>query len=229
MSLTPIKMGDNAQKPGASVASYRPDQLIADAKLLVSENVLLAPGTYSRGTVLGLQSVNALQAVAAATNTGNGSVGALSTDSLNVGAYTLTATSATEFAVVNPEGVALGTATVGTAFTSAEVGFTVSAGATAFVVGDLFTVTAFPASGLYAVSKRTATDGSQAPSAILADDVTLAVEGTAGAYVAGEFNLNALLYDASWTPALLANGLRQYGVYAKASVTADAPLNNSAP
>lgn len=229
MSLTPKALGPNAQKPGAFVSTYTPDQLIADPRNLVSTQVLLGPGTYKRGTVLGLQSVNAVHAVPAATNTGNGTLSGLSTVSLNVGDYSLTATSATEFAVVNPEGVALGTATVGSAFASAEIGLTINAGATEFVAGDRFTVTVYDATGLYVPSVRTATDGSQNPSAILADDLTLDVTGTGGAYVAGEFNLNAMTYDASWSPALLTAGLRVYGVHAKTSISAAAPLNNSAP
>lgn len=229
MSLNPIVVGDNPQNPGVYGVIYRPDQLIADSRNLVSAQVLLGPGTYKRGMVVGQVSVNALEAVAAATNVGNGSIGALSTKSLNTGSYTVTATGATTFAVTNPEGVALGVATVGSAFVSAEIGFTVSAGATAFAVGDLFTVTAFDATGIYAPSVRSATDGSQDPQAVLADDVTLAVPTAVGAYVAGEFNLNALTYDASWSPALLAAALRKYGIFAKGSISAAAPLNNSAP
>lgn len=229
MSLTPIVVGDNPQTPGVYGVIYRPDQLIADSRNLVSAQVLLGPGTYKRGMVVGQVSVNALESVAAAANVGNGSVGALSTKSLNTGNYTLTATSATTFAVANPEGVALGVATVGTAFVSAEIGLTVSAGATAFAVGDLFTVTAFDATGIYAPSVRSATDGSQDPQAVLADDVTLTVPTAVGAYVAGEFNLNALTYDASWSPALLSAALRKYGIFAKGSISAAAPLNNSAP
>ena len=229
MSLTPVVQGDNAQQPGISAAIYRPDQLIADSRNLVSAPILLGPGTYVRGQVLGLQSVNPIEAVAAAANTGNGTISGLSTASTNVGAYTVTATSATEFAVVSPEGVALGTATVGTAFTSAELALTLTAGATAFVEGDLFTVTVYDATGLYVPSVRTATDGSEDPCAILVDNLTLTVAGTSGAYVAGEFNLNAMTYDTSWTLAQLTAALRKYNLYAKGSISAAAPLNNSAP
>lgn len=229
MSLTPIVVGDNPQTPGVYGVIYRPDQLIADSRNLVSAQVLLGPGTYKRGMVLGQVSVNALESVAAAANVGNGSIGALSTKSLNTGDYTVTATAATTFAVTNPEGVALGVATVGAAFVSAEIGLTISAGATAFAVGDSFTVTAFDATGIFAPSVRSATDGSQDPQAILADDVTLSVPAQVGAYVAGEFNLNSLVYDASWSPALLAAALRKYALFAKGSISAAAPLNNSAP
>jgi hypothetical protein len=227
--MTPLNVSDNAQVPGVSAFMYRPDQLIADSRNLVSQPILLPAGTYKRGTVLGLQSVNDLVTLAAPTNVGNGTLGSLSTASLNTGVYTLTATDATHFAVVNPEGVALGNAVAGTPFVSAEISLTITAGTTPFSAGDLFTVTAYDATGLYVPCVRTASDGSQDPSAILADDVTTSVTVTAGAYVAGEFNLNALTYDASWTPALLTAALRKYALYAKGSISAAAPLNNSAP
>jgi hypothetical protein len=229
MSLTPTVMGDNAQVPGISAVAYRPDQLIADSRTLISDMVVLGAGTYKRGQVFGLVSVAAVEAAPGAANVGNGSVGALASKSQNAGAYTLTATSATEFAVASPEGVALGVAKVGAAFTSADIALTVSAGATAFAPGDVFTVTVFDAAGIYVPSVRTATDGSQDASAILADDVTLAVPAKVGAYFAGEFNLNALIHDDSWSPSLLAASLRKHGIYAKSSISAAAPVNNSAP
>lgn len=51
---------------------------------------------------------------------------------------TVTATSATSFSVVGSVSGALGTATVGTPFTSSVIGFTITAGGTAFVAGDFF-------------------------------------------------------------------------------------------
>lgn len=229
MSLTATVKGDNPQLPGVSAAIYRPDQLIADPRNLVTDQILLAPGTYVRGQVMGMQSANSVAAVKGVANVGNGIIGSLSTVSLNTGVYTVTATSATTFDVVSPEGVDLGVATVGTAFASAEIGFTLTAGATAFAVGDTFAVTAYDATGIYVPCVRTATDGSQVPLAIISDNVTLVVEGTAGAYLAGEFNVRSLTHDASWTPALLIAALRPYGIFAKHSISAAMPSNNSAP
>lgn len=57
---------------------------------------------------------------------------------------TVTATSATAFDVVGTVSGAIGTATVGTPFTSAVIDFTITAGGTAFVAGDLFRLNTGP-------------------------------------------------------------------------------------
>lgn len=231
MSLTPSSIGDNPQQPGIQAQVYVPDQLIADARNLVSQPIILGAGTLKRGTVLGQQTANPIVAAAVAGNTGNGTIGTLSVGSAPlVGTYTLTATDATHFAVVDPEGNSLGSATAGSAFTSTGINFTITAGATPFVAGDAFTVSVYDAVGVYIESVKTASDGSQTPVAILADDADASVGPVStGAYVAGEFNLGALIYDASWTPATLTSALRPYGIFAKSSISAASPANNTAP
>lgn len=231
MSLTPTSIGDNPQQPGIQAQVYIPDQLIADARNLVSQPIVLGAGNLKRGTVLGQQTANPIEAVAGAGNTGNGTIGTLSTGSAPlIGVYTLTATDATHFAVVDPEGNSLGSATAGTPFTSTGINFTITAGGTAFVAGDTFSVEVYDAVGVYIESVKSASDGSQNPVAILADDAdATAGPVTTGAYLAGEFNLAALIYDASWTPATLTSGLRPYGIFAKSSISSASPSNNSAP
>ncbi len=149
---------------------------------------------------------------------------------VETGGYVLLATSATTFGVTNPEGVALGDATVGAAFAHAEINLTITAGATAFVVGDGFTVNVFDAVGTYVECVRTATDGSQVPLAILVDDAD-ATDGpvTAGAYLAGEFNAAQLIYSPTWSLSALVSAMRPYGLFAKTSLSAASPSNNSAP
>jgi hypothetical protein len=222
-------LGDNAQVPGAYSAHYTPDQLIADSRTLVSDPILLGAGTYKRGAVLGQQTVYPIIGAVGPANTGNGVLSALSTTKTSqIGVYTLTATDATDFALVDPQSNALGHVTVGTPF-AGEIGLTLTAGATAFVAGDSFTLSVADAVGVFVSCVKTAVDGSADPVAILADDVTATSVVSTGAYVAGEFNAAALTYDAGWNPALLFAGLRKVGIHAKASVTASAPLNNSAP
>jgi hypothetical protein len=204
MTLNVSSIGDNVQVPSITAQTYLPDQLIVDPRMLVTQPIVLASGTLKRGTVLGQQTTAAIE-VAAGTNTGNGTVGSTSLGaSPEFGVYTLKATSATVFAVTDPEGNALGNATVGTAFTSSEVNFTITAGGTAFVANDSFTLTVLNATGNFIESVKTASDGSQTPVAVLADDAD-ASSGpvSAGAYVSGEFNFHALTYDASWTPQTL--------------------------
>src|ERR1700728_222268 len=57
---------------------------------------------------------------------------------------TLTATSATTFSVVGSVSGAMGTATVGSPFTSGQLGFTIAAGSTAFATGDTITIPTTP-------------------------------------------------------------------------------------
>lgn len=80
------------------------------------------------------------------------------------------------------------------------------------------------ASGKYIKSLSAASDGSQNPSAILADDID-ATSGDvkAGVYFTGEFNGNALILGASWTVATAKAALRGVGIYIKegAVVAAD--------
>lgn len=231
MSLTPSSIRDNPQQPGVEAQVYLPDQLIADARNLVTQPILLGAGLLKRGTVLGQQSVNPIQASAASGNTGNGTLGGISVGSaVEIGSYALVAESATTFSVTNPEGVVLADATTGTAYAGTEISFTITAGATAFVVGDRFTISVFDAVGTYVQCVRTATDGSQVPSAVLADDAD-ATNGpvTAGAYLAGEFNASALIFSSTWALASLVSAMRPFSLYAKSSISAASPSNNTAP
>ncbi|CAK7026203.1 head decoration protein [Saezia sanguinis] len=55
-------------------------------------------------------------------------------------------------------------------------------------------------SGLYTICKKTATDGSQNPVAILVDDRDASSADVAGSvFLLGEFNANAVTFDALWT------------------------------
>jgi hypothetical protein len=126
--------------------------------------------------------------------------------------------------VTDPEGNALPNATVGTPYVNAEINFTISAGGTPFVANDSFTLNALEATGNFILSVKTASDGSQVPSAVLAT-TTNATSGPqlAGAYVMGEFNQNAITFDPSWTLPALQLALRLYGIFLKSSVPAADP------
>ncbi len=58
--------------------------------------------------------------------------------------FTITATSSTNFTVVGSVSGSIGPATVGTPFSHAKIAFTLTAGGTAFVSGDVFTLTTAP-------------------------------------------------------------------------------------
>jgi flagellar hook protein FlgE len=95
-------------------------------------------------------------------NVGNGTVSGLAAASTAVPqTITFTATSATTFSVSGSVSGALGTATVGTPFTSSQVDLTINAGSTAFATGDTITVptTAFTLGDVAAIPITNFADG----------------------------------------------------------------------
>ncbi|WP_428492156.1 head decoration protein [Rhodopila sp.] len=226
MALTPTVVGDNPFIPGVFAETYVPDQLIAGNFQLVTQPIIVASGAVAlaRGTVLGQITSYGVVATPGA-NTGNGTVGSITTGTgAELGNYFLSATSPTVFTVHNPEGVAMANATVGTAYSASGIGFTITGGGTAFVAGDSFTLASTDAVGSFTTCVKNASDGSQTPVAILVDyanPVSGAV--TAGAYLTGEFNSNAVIFDASWTIDLLTTALRPYSIFLKPVVSAADP------
>lgn len=224
MSLSVTSYGENPQVPSIFAETFIPDQLIAGNLKLVSQPVQLMAGNLARGAVLGQQTTSSID-VTPSTNTGNGTVGSLSLGTTQTfGVFTLKATSATVFSVTDPEGNALPNATVGTPYANAEINFTITAGGTAFVANDSFTLNALKATGNFILSVKTASDGSQVPLAILATATNASVTPQmAGAYVMGEFNQNAISFDPSWTLPALQAALRPVGIFLKSSVSAADP------
>ncbi|ANN70908.1 head decoration protein [Bordetella bronchialis] len=225
MTLTVNTVGDNPQQPGIRAETYIPDQLIAGNLKIVTQPIIVASGNLKRGAVLGMVSTNNAIATAGDDNTGNGTFGSITVGAAaKAGNYVLTATGATTFSVVDPEGNALPNVTVGTAYSQGGLGFTITAGGTAFAAGDTFTIDVTDAVGQFVLSVKSASDGSQTPSAILVDDAD-ATDGpvTAGAYVMAEVNARALIYDASWTIATLTPALRANAIFVKSSVSAADP------
>jgi hypothetical protein len=80
-------------------------------------------------------------------NTGNGTftvAPAAGSGVPQTGAYTLTMLTATTYSVVGPNGESLPNGTTGVAYATPQIGFTLTAGGTAFVAGDGFTITNTP-------------------------------------------------------------------------------------
>jgi hypothetical protein len=73
--------------------------------------------------------------------------------------------------------------------------------------------------GKYIASLSAAGDGSEVPSAILAEDVdATAGDKAAIAYIAGEFNERQITFGDDHTAASVKAGLRDMGIYLKPSV-----------
>lgn len=126
------------------------------------------------GTVLGRALFGAPVVAATQGNGGNGAVtGAALGKAAKLGSYIITCMTAAagggRFAIVDPDGLRLADAVVGTAYLSPQVGLTIGAGAKDFVVGDNFVLTVPPGDGRCVPLAPKAVDGTQ-----LADSVLLA-------------------------------------------------------
>ena len=78
------------------------------------------------------------------------------------------------------------------------------------------------ASGHYQPSVKTATDGSEVPSAILVDDVdATAGDVLGGVYLMGEFNGHRIIIDNSWTVETVAQALRPSSIFIRDVVKND--------
>lgn len=101
-------------------------------------------GTHVQGGFENAPSGSAVSAPKVGGNTGNGTVSAGpvvdATKALG-GVYTINFTAATMFEVLDPNGNQLADGATGVAYSQAGIGFTITAGGTAFVAGDGFTIT----------------------------------------------------------------------------------------
>lgn len=217
--------GDNPFQPGVVAHDlYTSDQLIAGDFPKETQPIIVIGGPYARGTVLGMVSAQSVESAPGAANTGNGAIGNLSRSAGSLtGSYAVVATSPTVFSVTDPEGNALPNATAGTAYSQSGINFLITAGSTAFAVGDSFAVTTVDAAGQYKQSVATATDGSQTPSAILVDTTTVVGPVNCGAYLTGEFNERRITYDPSWTIATLRAALAPRSIFLKSSISGTPP------
>lgn len=157
-------------------------------------------------------------------NAGTATVGSMSAGAaLMTGNYTVVLTSATQGNVFNPAGALLGVATMGTAFVNPEINFTITTGGSP-AAGDSFVLTAARGTGYYVLATAAATDGSQNPVAILAT-TTDPTGGpvSAGIYLMGEFNANAVTFGAGISVAAAKVALRQYDIFLKGAVSATDP------
>ena len=134
------------------------------------QGVLISGQNLAPGVVLGKITTSTGAPVAAtnAGNTGNGTCGAVTESAgAKVGAYSLLFNTATEYTVYDPNGAEVGKGNTGVAFSVGGLGFTITAGGTAFVAGDGFTITVSAGSGKWTQLNASATDGSQNAAGVL--------------------------------------------------------------
>ncbi|NCC25403.1 MAG: head decoration protein [Deltaproteobacteria bacterium] len=148
-----------------AVVRYEQDKEFSREKV-----VFTGSAAVQVGQVLGrvLFDVNAAEK---GTNTGAGTVGTVTAGKkVQIGTYTLACIAkvagAGTFKVIAPDGTRLNDATVGSAYTSEHLNFTIADGDPDFEVGDSFTVEIEAGSGACKGLDLSATDGTQIAAAI---------------------------------------------------------------
>lgn len=204
--------------------SFSPDNLLAGDETLSRSITLLSGQNLLRGAVLGKITVGA--AVSAAKSGGNTGNGTLTMDATTpvkngakVGVYTvrfvIAAANNGTFIVRDPDGNQIGTVVMaaGAGAFDDDLKFAIADGATDFAVGDGFDITVAAGSGKYVLSLAAATNGSQVPDLILAEDTDAsAADKATVAYYAGQFIESALVLGAGQTADLIREGLRSKGI-----------------
>ncbi len=117
-------------------------------------------------------------------NTGNGTLAAIfGGDDTHVGTYVVTCTATAGggvFDITAPSGESLPPANAGAPYVNPQINFTITAGGTAFAVGDAFTIEVAPGSGQVKRIDFAADDGSQQAYGITAADYPAAAMPTRG-------------------------------------------------
>lgn len=129
------------------------DFVLSEAEFFQSrENVTVTQtGTEIKsGTVLTKVDTGAGAFALDAGVTGNPTCGTITAGAAAIpGAYVIEFTAATKFTVEDPNGVIIGTGTLGAAFSKSGLGFTLTAGGTAAVAGDTAKITVAAGTGKY--------------------------------------------------------------------------------
>ncbi|TAL89280.1 MAG: head decoration protein [Candidimonas sp.] len=178
-------------------------------KILLSMNAVV----YQAGTVLGKQTTGTTAAATAlGTNTGTGTFGAIAVGAGALpGVYAVEFDDATHYVVEDPNGAEVGHGVAGVAFSAGGLGFTITAGGTAFVPADSFAVTVAAGSGKFAPLSLTATDGTVNAAGILYGlvDATAADASGTGVVRAAEVNGNELIWPTGATGGQIAAATAQ--------------------
>lgn len=157
---------------------------------------------FVKGTVLAKKDRAVGTPAYDAGNTGDGTVGSITLgDDAKIGDYTLRCTAesanAGTFEVIDPDGNKLDDATVGVAFTSDQINFTIADGDEDWDVDDVITIPVEAGNGKYQGYDPDAVNGLQRACAILAEAVTVgaSADENANIWKAGYFRKD----DLTWT------------------------------
>jgi hypothetical protein len=150
---------------------------------------------------------------AGGTNTGNGTLGSLTAAgyAAKAGVYAVEFDDATHFIVSDPTGAEVGHGTTGVAFKAGGLGFTITAGGTAFIPGDSFAITVAAGSGKYKPFDPANVDGSQVAAAVLmfTKDVTSVDKACSVVARGAEVNLSELVWPTGMNAASITAAVAQ--------------------
>lgn len=200
-------------------SSVARDNLISGTFPLITRKIIVLSGqNIARGTLMGKIKKNTTVVVTPGANTGNGTC-TLPTigKGAKIGNYIVECKEAVidggVFSVVDPDGVALKDAAMGT-YISNHVNFTLTDGTADFIVGDKFTLAVTAGSEKYVESLAVAVDGSQEPDSILVRAVDSSLgDKKSEAYETGQFNKEKVVFGAGHSYASTKDGLREKGIY----------------
>jgi hypothetical protein len=163
-------------------------------------NIIAAGQNLLKGTVL-CEIKSAAEAAADAGNTGDGTVGGISVGPLvKKGIYQLIC-NGSGFNIISPEGEACGFAVADQPFISRELNLTISAGASAFIAGDFFTITV-SGTGKYRMVAADSADGTGTAEQVLMLDVdATAADVPSKGWESGEFDAALLIVAEGESPA----------------------------
>jgi len=182
--------------PELNEGQHKAEFLVSEANGTLSrESITILSGQNLKpGRVLGKILDGSAAGAAVAGNTGNGTIGSVDAGtSAKKGVYTLTciepATNGGKFSVEDPDGVTIGSATVGAPFAGA-VEFTIADGATDFASGDGFTITVTGVEKFKEYNPAS-TDGSQIAVALLLDYADATAGDVSGVGIVRQAEVNA--------------------------------------
>ena len=208
-----------------SEGSYVPDALIAGCAddMRGEVKTILSGQNIVRGTLLGRVDDGAVTATGAADVpapvAATITASPTATTAAKVGIHRLVcivAGATGTFRHTDPDGNVVGDATVGTAYTGGGLTFTITDAGTDPAVGEAFKITVAIAagSGKYVKSLAAATNGSETPIAVAAEDVDASLGDVMGVvYYTGDFNSDAMTFGAGHTAASVKDALRLRGIH----------------
>jgi hypothetical protein len=204
----------------------RPNLVNGDFPLVHEPFTILTGRTLLHGTAIGLVLLGAATVAKADGFVGGGTLtmaeapyGVLAQQGVYRAVCIAEAANGGTFAVFTKDGNRLGDATVGVAYVSDHVNFTIADVGEDFDVGDTFTITIAAGSGKAVKSLTSARDGSQRPVAILAERTDASDEDVvAPAYVSGQFDPTEMdLAGTGWTAETLAAAFGDKPIFLRAS------------